>query len=92
MPRGMPFSMPTTSLPLDAYYPVVYKGKHGLIAHECILDLRPLKKSAGIEVGDVARRLMDYGIHAPTVSFPVAGTMMVEPTESESKEEVGPVL
>ena len=73
---------------LDAYYPVVYKGKHGLIAHECILDLRPLKKSAGIEVGDVARRLMDYGIHAPTVSFPVAGTMMVEPTESESKEEL----
>jgi glycine dehydrogenase len=73
---------------LDPYYPVLYKGKHGLIAHECILDLRPLKKSAGIEVVDVAKRLMDYGFHAPTVSFPVAGTMMVEPTESESKEEL----
>ncbi len=73
---------------LDPYYPVVYKGKHGMIAHECILDLRPLKKSAGIEVDDVAKRLMDYGFHAPTVSFPVAGTMMVEPTESESKEEL----
>ncbi len=73
---------------LDPYYPVVYRGKHGMIAHECILDLRPLKKSAGIEVDDVAKRLMDYGFHAPTVSFPVAGTMMVEPTESESKEEL----
>lgn len=73
---------------LDSYYPVVYKGKNGMIAHECILDLRPLKKSAGIEVDDVAKRLMDYGFHAPTVSFPVAGTMMVEPTESESKEEL----
>jgi glycine dehydrogenase len=73
---------------LDPYYPVVYKGKNGMIAHECILDLRPLKKSAGIEVDDVAKRLMDFGIHAPTVSFPVAGTMMVEPTESESKEEL----
>ncbi len=73
---------------LDPYYPVVYKGKHGMIAHECILDLRPLKKSAGIEVDDVAKRLMDYGFHAPTVSFPVPGTMMVEPTESESKEEL----
>ncbi len=73
---------------LDPYYPVVYKGKNGMIAHECILDLRPLKKSAGIEVDDVAKRLMDFGIHAPTVSFPVAGTIMVEPTESESKEEL----
>jgi glycine dehydrogenase len=73
---------------LDRYYPVVYKGRQGMIAHECILDLRPLKKSAGIEVDDVAKRLMDYGFHAPTVSFPVAGTMMVEPTESESKEEL----
>jgi glycine dehydrogenase len=73
---------------LDPYYPVLYKGKNGLVAHECILDLRPLKKSAGIEVDDVAKRLMDYGFHAPTVSFPVAGTMMVEPTESESKEEL----
>jgi glycine dehydrogenase len=73
---------------LDPYYPVVYKGMQGMIAHECILDLRPLKKSAGIEVDDVAKRLMDYGFHAPTISFPVAGTMMVEPTESESKEEL----
>jgi len=73
---------------LDPYYPVLYKGANGLVAHECILDLRPLKKSAGIEVDDVAKRLMDYGFHAPTVSFPVAGTMMVEPTESESKEEL----
>ena len=73
---------------LDPYYPVLYKGRHGMVAHECILDLRPLKKSAGIEVDDVAKRLMDYGFHAPTVSFPVAGTMMVEPTESESKEEL----
>ena len=73
---------------LDPYYPVLYKGAYGMVAHECILDLRPLKKSAGIEVDDVAKRLMDYGFHAPTVSFPVAGTMMVEPTESESKEEL----
>lgn len=73
---------------LDPYYPVLYKGANGLVAHECILDLRPVKKSAGIEVDDVAKRLMDYGFHAPTVSFPVAGTMMVEPTESESKEEL----
>jgi glycine dehydrogenase len=73
---------------LEAYYPIVYKGQRGLIAHECILDLRPLKKRAGIEVDDVAKRLMDYGFHAPTVSFPVAGTMMVEPTESESRQEL----
>jgi glycine dehydrogenase len=73
---------------LDPYYPVLYKEAHGMVAHECILDLRPIKKSAGIEVDDVAKRLMDYGFHAPTVSFPVAGTMMVEPTESESKEEL----
>jgi glycine dehydrogenase len=73
---------------LDPYYPVLYRGKSGMVAHECILDLRPIKKSAGIEVDDIAKRLMDYGFHAPTVSFPVAGTMMVEPTESESKEEL----
>jgi glycine dehydrogenase len=73
---------------LDPFYPVLYKGKTGLVAHECILDLRSLKKSAGIEVEDIAKRLMDYGFHAPTVSWPVAGTMMVEPTESESKEEL----
>nr|WP_202895788.1 aminomethyl-transferring glycine dehydrogenase [Iningainema tapete] len=73
---------------LEQYYPVLYKGKNGLIAHECILDLRSLKKSANIEIDDIAKRLMDYGFHAPTVSWPVAGTIMVEPTESESKEEL----
>ncbi|MBH8575057.1 aminomethyl-transferring glycine dehydrogenase [Nostocaceae cyanobacterium CENA369] len=73
---------------LEAYYPVLYKGKNGLVAHECILDLRSLKKSANIEIDDIAKRLMDYGFHAPTVSWPVAGTIMVEPTESESKEEL----
>jgi glycine dehydrogenase len=73
---------------LELHYPVLYKGKAGLVAHECILDLRSLKKSAGIEVEDIAKRLMDYGYHAPTVSWPVAGTVMVEPTESESKQEL----
>jgi glycine dehydrogenase len=73
---------------LGPHYPVLYKGAHGLVAHECILDLRPLKASAGIEVEDVAKRLIDYGFHAPTMSFPVAGTLMVEPTESESKGEL----
>ena len=63
-------------------------GRGGLVAHECILDLRPLKALAGIEVEDVAKRLIDYGFHAPTMSFPVAGTLMVEPTESESKGEL----
>jgi len=72
---------------LEAYFPVLYKGANGFVAHECILDLRPLK-SAGIEVEDVAKRLMDYGFHAPTVSWPVPGTMMIEPTESEPKEEL----
>ncbi|MGL5083107.1 MAG: aminomethyl-transferring glycine dehydrogenase [Microcoleaceae cyanobacterium] len=73
---------------LDSSYPVLYQGSNGLIAHECILDLRSLKKTAGIEVDDVAKRLMDYGFHAPTISWPVAGTLMVEPTESESKAEL----
>ena len=72
---------------LDRYFPVLFKGKRGLVAHECILDLRQWK-SAGIEVEDVAKRLMDYGFHAPTISWPVAGTMMVEPTESEPKNEL----
>ncbi len=72
---------------LGDYFPVLYKGKRGLVAHECIVDLRQFK-SAGIEVEDAAKRLMDYGFHAPTVSFPVAGTMMIEPTESETKEEI----
>ncbi len=73
---------------LEPYYPILYKGRYGLVAHECILDLRPYKASANIEVDDIAKRLMDYGFHAPTVSWPVAGTMMVEPTESESKAEL----
>jgi len=73
---------------LSPHYPVLYSGRSGLVAHECILDLRPLKALAGIEVEDVAKRLVDYGFHAPTMSFPVAGTLMVEPTESESKGEL----
>src|SRR5207249_4467837 len=72
---------------LDRFFPVLFKGKRGLVAHECVLDLRQWK-SAGIEVEDVAKRLMDYGFHAPTISWPVAGTMMVEPTESEPKHEL----
>ncbi|MCY1077062.1 aminomethyl-transferring glycine dehydrogenase [Archangium lansingense] len=73
---------------LQQHYPVLYRGKRGRVAHECIVDLRHLKKTAGVEVEDVAKRLMDYGFHAPTVSFPVAGTLMIEPTESESKAEI----
>jgi glycine dehydrogenase len=73
---------------LAPHYPVVYAGAHGRVAHECIVDLRGFKKSAGIEVEDVAKRLIDYGFHAPTMSFPIAGTMMIEPTESESLHEV----
>ncbi|MBL8898076.1 MAG: aminomethyl-transferring glycine dehydrogenase, partial [Planctomycetes bacterium] len=73
---------------LAPHFPLVYTGQHGLVAHECILDLRSLKQSAGIEAVDVAKRLMDYGFHAPTMSWPVAGTLMIEPTESESKEEL----
>jgi glycine dehydrogenase len=73
---------------LEAHYPVLYRGQNGMVAHECIIDPRPLKASAGVEVEDIAKRLMDYGFHAPTVSFPVAGTLMIEPTESESKAEL----
>ncbi|KIN91504.1 aminomethyl-transferring glycine dehydrogenase [Thauera sp. SWB20] len=73
---------------LEPHYPVLYRGENGLVAHECILDLRPLKDSTGITVDDVAKRLMDYGFHAPTMSFPVPGTLMIEPTESESKAEL----
>ena len=73
---------------LNSHYPVLYKGKEGLVAHECIIDLRPIKKTSEIDVSDVAKRLMDYGFHAPTMSFPVVGTMMIEPTESEPKAEV----
>jgi glycine dehydrogenase len=73
---------------LDDSFPVLYRGRHGTVAHECILDLRRVKASAGIEVDDVAKRLIDYGFHAPTTSFPVIGTLMVEPTESEAKGEL----
>ena len=69
-------------------YPVLYSGQDGIVAHECILDLRPLTKETGVTVDDVAKRLIDYGFHAPTMSFPVAGTLMVEPTESEDKGEI----
>jgi glycine dehydrogenase len=73
---------------LDAHFPVLYKGAHGTVAHECIVDTRVVKQSSGVEVEDIAKRLMDYGFHAPTVSFPVPGTLMIEPTESEPKEEL----
>ena len=73
---------------LSEDYPVLYTGKNGRVAHECIVDLRPLKAESGITETDIAKRLMDYGFHAPTVSFPVAGTLMIEPTESESKAEL----
>src|SRR5207342_3594638 len=67
---------------------VLYGGRGGFVAHECILDLRPVTKATGVTVDDVAKRLIDFGFHAPTMSFPVAGTLMVEPTESESKREL----
>lgn len=73
---------------LSPHFPVVYKGKEGLVAHECIIDIRPLKKSHEIDVTDIAKRLMDFGFHAPTMSWPVIGTLMIEPTESESKKEL----
>ena len=73
---------------LAEHYPVLYKGANGRVAHECIVDPRPLKASAGVEVEDISKRLMDYGFHSPTVSFPVAGTLMIEPTESEPKAEL----
>ncbi len=73
---------------LEPHYPTLYTGRNGLVAHECILDLRPLKDTTGIGAEDVAKRLIDFGFHAPTLSFPVAGTLMVEPTESESQHEL----
>ncbi|MFI5219757.1 MAG: glycine dehydrogenase (aminomethyl-transferring), partial [Bacteroidia bacterium] len=73
---------------LESHYPILYKGSKGFVAHEMILDCRSFKTTAGIEVTDIAKRLIDYGFHAPTVAFPVAGTLMVEPTESEAKEEL----
>ena len=73
---------------LDTHYPILYKGVNGRIAHECLIDLRPIKEASGISEEDIAKRLMDYGFHAPTMSFPVAGTLMIEPTESEDLEEL----
>ena len=73
---------------LEPHFPVLYKGTNGLVAHECIIDVRPLKDAADVSVEDIAKRLMDYGFHAPTMSWPVAGTLMIEPTESESKAEL----
>ena len=73
---------------LEPHYPVLYRGANGTVAHECIVDTRIVKPTSGVDVEDIAKRLMDYGFHAPTVSFPVAGTMMIEPTESESKGEL----
>jgi glycine cleavage system P protein (glycine dehydrogenase) len=73
---------------LNPHFPVLYTGEHGRVAHECIVDLRPITKATGVTVGDVAKRLIDYGFHAPTVSFPVVGTLMIEPTESESLFEL----
>jgi glycine dehydrogenase len=73
---------------LAPHYPVLYTGAHGLVAHECIIDLRPISAETGVTVDDVAKRLIDYGFHAPTMSFPVAGTLMIEPTESEDRAEI----
>jgi glycine dehydrogenase len=73
---------------LAPHYKTLYTGRNGLVAHECILDLRPLEKTSGVSAEDVAKRLIDFGFHAPTLSFPVAGTLMVEPTESESLHEL----
>src|SRR5205814_1148513 len=73
---------------LADHYPVLYSGANGLVAHECIIDLRPITKDTGVTVEDVAKRLIDYGFHAPTMSFPVAGTLMIEPTESEDLLEL----
>ncbi|MFH0944885.1 MAG: aminomethyl-transferring glycine dehydrogenase, partial [Planctomycetota bacterium] len=73
---------------LDPHFPVLYRGQHGRIAHECIVDVRDVSSSSGIDIDDVAKRLMDYGYHSPTMSFPVAGTLMIEPTESESLREL----
>jgi glycine dehydrogenase len=73
---------------LSPHFPVLYTGQGGLVAHECIIDLRPVSRESGVTVEDVAKRLIDYGFHAPTMSFPVAGTLMVEPTESENLAEL----
>ena len=73
---------------LAPHYPILYTGKNGTVAHEMIADCRDFKKTTGVEAGDIAKRLIDYGFHAPTVSFPVANTLMIEPTESEDKGEL----
>ncbi|MCC5825935.1 MAG: glycine dehydrogenase (aminomethyl-transferring), partial [Alkalimonas sp.] len=73
---------------LDPHFPVLYRGSNGRVAHECIIDIRPLKEASGVTEMDIAKRLMDFGYHSPTMSFPVAGTLMIEPTESESKAEL----
>jgi glycine dehydrogenase len=73
---------------LADHFPVLYAGEHGRVAHECLIDLRPITRATGVTVDDVAKRLIDYGFHAPTMSFPVAGTLMIEPTESESLVEI----
>ncbi len=73
---------------LDPHFPVLYRGEHGRVAHECIIDVRDITKESGVSVDDIAKRLMDYGFHAPTMSFPVAGTLMIEPTESETLREI----
>jgi glycine dehydrogenase len=73
---------------LSEHYRILYRGAGGIVAHECIIDLRPFTASSGVKADDVAKRLIDYGLHAPTMSFPVAGTLMVEPTESEGLEEI----
>jgi len=73
---------------LKEFFPILYQGDQGFVAHECIIDIRPLKEQSGISEEDIAKRLMDYGFHSPTMSFPVAGTLMIEPTESESKHEI----
>ena len=73
---------------LKDHYPILYKGTNGNVAHECIIDIRSIKSETGVTEEDIAKRLIDFGFHAPTMSWPVAGTMMIEPTESESKEEL----
>jgi glycine dehydrogenase len=75
------------ALRLRDSFPILYSGENGLVAHECIIDIRPITARTGVSVDDIAKRLIDYGFHAPTMSFPVAGTLMIEPTESESKAE-----
>ena len=76
------------AMKLSPHYPILYKGKNGMVAHECIIDIRPFKQNTGISEEDISKRLIDFGFHAPTMSFPVPGTLMIEPTESESLDEL----